>query len=68
MASDETTLSITISESGSVSVNGPLNDKMLCYALLECARDAVKDFARPEPKIQPPAPGDIVALTSRRTQ
>jgi hypothetical protein len=67
MASD-TTLSITINENGSVSVNGPIDDKMLCYALLELARDAVKDFQKPEPKIQPAAPSDIVALTSRRVQ
>lgn len=28
---------------GSVSVSGPIDDKATCYALLELARDAIKD-------------------------
>jgi hypothetical protein len=28
-------------------IEGPLQDKMLCYALLEVARDAIKDFKAP---------------------
>ena len=27
-----------------VQVNGPINDKMLCYALLELARDAIREY------------------------
>ncbi len=26
-----------------VSVSGPIGQKAVCYALLECARDAIKD-------------------------
>jgi len=28
---------------GNVNVNGPVHNKGLCYLMLECARDAVKD-------------------------
>lgn len=27
-----------------VQVTGPIQDKMLCYALLELAKDAIRDF------------------------
>jgi hypothetical protein len=30
-------------ETGSVNVNGPINNKGLCYLMIECARDAIKD-------------------------
>lgn len=63
MNAERSTLAITINENGSVSVNGPLDDKMLCYALLGCAQDAVRDFKKPEPKIQPAAPADLKLLT-----
>ena len=28
---------------GNVNVNGPINNKGICYLMLECARDAIKD-------------------------
>jgi hypothetical protein len=31
-------------ENGQVKVEGPITDKFLCYALLEGARDAIKDY------------------------
>jgi len=37
-------LHITYDETtGHVNVNGPVGNKGLCYLMLECARDAVKD-------------------------
>lgn len=37
-------LHITFDEqTGNVNVNGPIGNKGLCYLMLECARDAVKD-------------------------
>jgi len=37
-------LHITYDETnGNVNVNGPINNKGICYLMLECARDAVKD-------------------------
>ena len=29
---------------GKVSVTGPIQNKALCYGLLECAKDAIRDF------------------------
>ena len=29
---------------GEVMVHGPIHDKVLCYGLLECAKDAVRGF------------------------
>lgn len=36
-------LTITGNPDGSVSVNGPLGDKATCYALLELAKDAIRE-------------------------
>lgn len=58
-----TTLTISLDETG-VRVEGPLHDTLMCYALLEMARDAVKD-AKPQPRIQAPDPGDMLALQRR---
>lgn len=38
-------LLITLTAEGGVNVQGPITDKVLCYGLLECARDAIRDFA-----------------------
>lgn len=45
------TLTITMEPGQPPQVTGPIQDKMLCYALLEIARDAIKDYA--PPLIQP---------------
>lgn len=29
--------------SGNINVNGPIDNKMLSYGMLECARDAIRD-------------------------
>lgn len=36
-------LVIRIMPNGACQVSGPIHDKMTCYALLECARDAIKE-------------------------
>lgn len=36
-----------------VKVQGPIGDKGLCYLMLECARDAVKDFSDAQRKGEP---------------
>lgn len=39
------TLSITFDpQTKGTTVTGPIEDKMLCYAMLEIARDSIKDF------------------------
>ena len=42
-----------------VSVEGPIQDKLICYGLLEAARDAIRDYghqAAAEPGIAVPSP------------
>ena len=39
----EPTLTIIVRSTGAVEVNGPVDNKMLCYSMLEMARDAIKD-------------------------
>lgn len=36
---------LLINADGSIGVQGPINDKVLCFGLLGCAHDAIKDFA-----------------------
>ena len=45
-------LIITQNTDGSVTVSGPIDQKMWCYGMLEMARDAIKDF-KPSPIIKP---------------
>ncbi len=37
-------LVISIDAAGNVSVNGPIENRMLCYGLLEVARDVIVEF------------------------
>lgn len=32
-------------QTGNVNVNGPIGNKGLCYLMLECSRDAIKEYA-----------------------
>ena len=45
---------ITLTPDGKVGVGGPINDKLLCYGLLESAKDAIRDFKMPQDKIIKP--------------
>ena len=38
------TLTIELQPDGKVGVTGPIDNKVLCYGMLEAARDAIKDF------------------------
>ena len=38
-------MTITMTEDGQVKVDGPIANKLLSYALLECARDCIKAYA-----------------------
>lgn len=40
---------------GQVMVDGPVGDKLICYALLEAAKDAVRDFVASQQKRIVPA-------------
>jgi hypothetical protein len=51
-----------MNEQQQISVTGPINQKMLCYGMLDCARDAIKEFtdnAAQGPHIALAQPGDI---------
>ena len=40
------TLTIIMDEQGRISVNGPIDNKLLAYGLLEVAHEVVYDFSR----------------------
>ena len=44
---------ITRDEKGSVAVSGPLADRMLCYGLLEIAKDVVREQSSKKNAITP---------------
>ena len=55
-------LTISLLSDGQVTVNGPLTEKMQCYGMLECARDAIREYKSPVKRIeferiQPPVNG-----------
>jgi hypothetical protein len=37
-------IKITLQDDGQVLVNGPLQDKIPCYGLLEMAKEIIKDY------------------------
>ena len=39
-------LKITINEAGQLGITGPIADKMLCYGLLEMAKEMIQEHAR----------------------
>jgi hypothetical protein len=53
-------LTITIEDDGRINVNGPINDKLLSYGMLECARDAIKDHAAKNQQRIQLVPGDAL--------
>lgn len=54
-----TKLTITLNANNSISVDGPLDNIVLCYGMLERAKDAIKDFTdnKKSPIITPPTNG-----------
>lgn len=51
-------LTITMDRTGNVNVNGPIENRVLCYGLLEIAKDTLFEFAQKQNSgriIQPPA-------------
>jgi hypothetical protein len=53
-------LVITLDEAGQVSVQGPIEQKIVCYGLLEVARDAIAEHhARLAQRLVQPASGPL---------
>ena len=44
-------LTITVTMEGQLNVNGPLQDKMLCYGVREAAKDAIRAHQVEPPRI-----------------
>jgi hypothetical protein len=51
----DTRLVITIGEHG-CRVEGPIDDKLTCYGMLELARDAIKSFSEKQVNGADPSP------------
>lgn len=51
----DTRLVITIGEHG-CRVEGPIDDKLTCYGMLELARDAIKTFSEKQTNGDAPSP------------
>ena len=59
------TLVIVLNETThELSMNGPINDKLKCYGMLELAKDAVRDW-RPNPEMKPRPKGVLGAFGGR---
>lgn len=55
-------LILTMDETGSLQVAGPLDQTLLCYGMLEQAKDAIRNHhAQRANKVQPPSPAEMAA-------
>lgn len=52
-------LTITLEEDGRIEVTGPIDNKVLCYGMLELARQTVQAY---ELKILTPKTGTLIDL------
>lgn len=52
-------LIIQVSPDGKIQINGPIANKLLCYSMLEGARDAVHEYHMNQNKIVKPTGGLI---------
>jgi len=46
-------LTIKLSADGKVTVSGPIHEKLVCYGLLEAAKDAIREFGAQSSSIVP---------------
>lgn len=62
----DTQLTITLNERGQINVQGPIQNKLMCYGLLELAKDAIAEFhVQQAQKVQPATDADLLALTDK---
>jgi hypothetical protein len=58
-------LHITYDETtGHVNVNGPISNKGVCYLMLECARDAIKDVVDKAQRVPEITPTQVIVPDS----
>lgn len=56
------TLTITMNEKGEVNVTGPIENKILSYGMLECAKQAIANYTA-SPIVQP-SPGEVKRMVN----
>jgi hypothetical protein len=65
------TLTIQVDKDGNVGIEGPIDQKLFCYGLLEVAKEMIHDYhvkkaeAKAQPAIERPSPADVLAITGR---
>lgn len=54
-------LIITLDDTGTVSVNGPIDQVLMCYGLLDMAKDSIRNHVEQKAKkmVQAPGLGDV---------
>lgn len=57
-------LEITLLSNGQVSVDGPLNDRVLCYGLLRLADEVIHEYKNKKPTII--QNGEVVDFVRRK--
>ena len=58
------TLAITMTDDGQVQVAGPIENKVLCYGLLEVAKDIINDATKKsDHRIVTPGPAGLSLVT-----
>lgn len=56
-------LEILLNDNGQVQVNGPIADRVLCYGLLEVAKDSVQAYTiEQQRQVQPTTVAEAIAL------
>lgn len=55
-------ITITLDENGAISVNGPLENPILCYGLLVMAKDAIANHVSMAQRRVQPAPASALSL------
>lgn len=57
-------LKITIDDAGQLNVNGPIANKMMCYGMLEVAKDAIRETHERNQRLVQPASGPLPPMPS----
>jgi hypothetical protein len=61
-------ITVTMTDDGKVNVNGPMENKILAYGLLEVGKEVVRAFNDQQAKlVQPAPPGSAEFLARERS-
>jgi hypothetical protein len=59
-------LTITVDDKGQVAVNGPIDQTMFCYGLLEVAKECIRKHGEEKARrVQPPGLADVATFGAR---